>query len=70
MDLGDKLGLSAGFTLHIEQWDLGLVTTYINQPDADVALLEDVDGDGMTDTFLGSYKAATYQTVLSFNYRF
>ncbi len=70
MDLGTKFSFSGGFQLHIEQWDLGLTTGYTHYPDAEVSTLEDIDGDGHADSFTGSYKAATYQTVLSFNYRF
>jgi len=70
MDLGTKYSLSGGFQLHIEQWDLGLITGYTHHPDAEVSALEDIDEDGNPDSFAGSYKAATYQTVLSFNYRF
>ncbi len=70
VDLGTKWGLNAGFIVHIQQWDLGLATSYISQPDEEVASLTDINGDGIMDNFAGSYKADTYQTTLSINYRF
>ena len=70
MDLGTKVGLSGGFIAHIQQWDIGLTTSYVGQPDADDVMLVDIDGDGSVDTFAGDYKAASYNTSLMFNYRF
>ena len=69
-DLGTKLMLSAGLIVHIDRWDLGLVTAYSGHPNATAESLTDIDGDGVVDSFAGDYKAATYQTSLSFNYRF
>jgi long-chain fatty acid transport protein len=70
MDLGTKYGLSGGLMVHIQQWDIGLVTSYLNHPDVNDVALVDIDGDGSMDTFAGDFKAATYNTSLSFNYRF
>jgi len=70
MDLGTKLGLNGGLVYHINEWDLGLSTSYTSQPDASVSTMEDIDGDGLLDSFAGDYKAATYQTSFSINYRF
>jgi len=70
MDLGTKFGLSGGFIAHIQQWDVGLTTSYVGNPDADDVMLVDIDGNGIMDTFAGDYKAASYTTSLSFNYRF
>jgi len=69
-DLGSALSYSIGAQLHFEQWDIGASTGYIHYPDATVAALEDVNGDGIPDNFAGAYKGDTYQTVFSFNYRF
>ncbi len=69
-DLGTKLSLSTGLILHLEQWDLGISTSYTRYPDASVEELEDIDGDGHPENFAGDFKGATYQTVFSFNYRF
>jgi len=70
MDLGTKYGLSGGVVIHVQQWDIGVVTSYVGHPDVDNVALFDIDGDGVTDTFAGDFKAATYNTSLSFNYRF
>ena len=69
-DLGTKLSFSTGLILHLEQWDLGVSTSYTRYPDASVEELEDIDGDGHPENFAGDFKAASYQTVFSFNYRF
>ncbi len=70
MDLGTKYGLSGGLIVHIQQWDIGLVTSYVGHPDANDVAMVDVDNNGTIDTFAGDFKAATYSTSLSFNYRF
>jgi long-subunit fatty acid transport protein len=70
MELGDKLTVNGGFTLHIAQWDLSMVTGYTSYPEATTDQLVDLDNDGIFDSFTGEYKAGTYQTALSFNYRF
>jgi long-chain fatty acid transport protein len=70
VDLGDKINVSGGFEVHIERWDLSLVTAYVTQPDATTETLTDIDSNGLFDSFAGDYSAATYQTSLSFNYRF
>ena len=69
-DLGDKLGLSGGFLVHIQEFDLGLVTNYVHHPDGSSSNLTDLDDDGNFDNFTGDFGADTYQTVLSVNYRF
>jgi len=70
VDTGDKFGLTGGLIFHIQQWDLGLATSYVRYPDLTVDKLVDLDGDGNMDSFGGVYKADTYETTLSFNYRF
>ncbi|MFH1688588.1 MAG: outer membrane protein transport protein [bacterium] len=70
VDLGNKLGLSGGLVVHIQEWDLSLATNYIHHPDGSSPGLTDLDGDGNYDNFTGAYGADTYQTVLSVNYRF
>ena len=69
-DIGTKVGFSGGVIFHILQWDLGLAGSYLKGSDLTVAELSDLDGDGIFDDFAGSYKAETYETVLSINYRF
>ena len=69
VDTGDKYGFNLGFVAHVEQWDIGLITSYFAYPDLQTPLV-DVDNDGLDDSFPGDYKAATYETVLSLNYRF
>lgn len=70
IDTGDQYLLSGGITFHINEWDLGITSSYTSYPDLTVGSLVDVDGDGQFDNFPGLYKANTYETVLSFNYRF
>ncbi len=67
IDTGDKYSFNAGAIFHIERWDLGIVTSYTKQPDLTLT------GVKMADTFErfpGDYSAETYETILSFNYRF
>lgn len=70
IDTGDKYTFSGGFIAHINQWDVGLVTSYTSFPDLNIGGLVDLDSDGIIDNFPGAYKASTYETVLAFNYRF
>ena len=70
IDTGDKRAISGGVIYHRDQWDFGLSGSYTDYPDKSVSGLLDADGDGLADTFAGEYKASTYETVLSFNYRF
>jgi len=69
VDTGDKYCFSGGFVAHVDRWDLGLVTSYTNYPDHEPGL-NDVNNDDIFDSFPGEYKAAVYETILSFNYRF
>jgi long-chain fatty acid transport protein len=70
MDLGTKKSLNGGGVLHINQWDIGLVTSYFSYPDINLLGLTDLNDDGLYDNFPGEYKASTYETVLSLGYRF
>jgi len=70
MDTGNKFGLSAGLTVHIQQWDLGLASCYTHYPNLTVSSQADLNGDGTNDLVPGTYKAQTYETILSVNYRF
>ncbi|MDF1543921.1 MAG: outer membrane protein transport protein [bacterium] len=70
VDTGTKVGFSGGFTFHIQQWDLGFASSYVKGSDLTVSQLTDLDDDGSFDNFAGTYKAETYETVLSINYRF
>ncbi len=70
VDTGDKYGFNAGFIIHIERWDLGLVSSYLHYPDLTVAAPRNFGQDEEFVYFPGDYKAATYETILSFNYRF
>jgi long-chain fatty acid transport protein len=69
-DIGAKLGLSAGLTFHLQHWDLGLATCYTHYPNLTYSTQMDLDGDGVNDLIPGTYKAQTYETILSANYRF
>ncbi len=70
IDTGDKWGFNFGFITHIERWELGLVTSIQTQPDLGIGGLEEYDTDATMQRFPGNYKANTYETILSFNYRF
>ncbi|MFQ5453399.1 MAG: OmpP1/FadL family transporter, partial [Candidatus Zixiibacteriota bacterium] len=69
-DTGDKYTYSSGLIFHYQQWDFGLVTSYTTYPDLTIYNLEDFDNDDLVDNFNGLYKGNSYETVLSFNYRF
>jgi len=70
VDTGDKYGFNAGFVIHIERWDLGLVSSYLYHPDLTVATPSTFGQEEEFVYFPGDYKAVTYETILSFNYRF
>lgn len=70
IDTGDKLMLSGGFIWHYRQWDFGVMTSYTSADELDTGQLTDLNNDGLYDSFKGTYKADTYETILSFNYRF
>ncbi len=70
MDLGTKKSFNGGAVFHINQWDLGIVTSYFSYPDVNLKGLIDFNGDNTYDNFPGVYKASTYETVLSIGYRF
>jgi long-subunit fatty acid transport protein len=70
IDTGTKYGFNGGFIFHLEQWDLGITSSYIWQPDMTASVPATFgQGEEMVH-FPGEYKAATYETILSFNYRF
>lgn len=69
-DLGPKLGFGGGFTVHLEQWDLGVAANYIHHDDVASAGLVDLNNDGIMDNLTGDYAGDTYQLVTSLNYRF
>jgi len=70
IDLGEKLGIHGGITVHVQEWELTFSTSYIKHPEEDVSEFVDLNNDGLFDSFPGSYKAETYLTTFSFNYRF
>lgn len=70
IDTGDKVGLNFGAQFHLSQWDLGFVTSYFDYPEQTINTDSDLNGDGITDSFTGTYRGSTYETVLSINYRF
>jgi long-chain fatty acid transport protein len=70
MDLGTKKTFNAGGILHINQWDIGVITSYTDFPDINLVGLADADSNDTFDNFPGAYKADTYETVLSLGYRF
>lgn len=70
MDLGTKKNYNGGAILHVNEWDIGLITSYYTYPEVRFKGLTDLDSDNMFDNFPGAYKATTYETVLSLGYRF
>jgi len=70
IDTGNKKNISLGVITHIDRWDLSLVSTYQKQPDLNIEGLDGFNADGVVERFPGDYKAETYETILSFNYRF
>jgi long-chain fatty acid transport protein len=70
IDTGDKYGFNLGALLHLENWTVGFTTNYTHHPDLEITGLSDLNGDGNFDNFPGEYKAETYETTLSFEYRF
>jgi len=70
IDTGNKKGLNLGCIVHIDRWDLGFVTSYQSQPDMNIDGFAGLDAGTAAQRFPAEYKAATYETILSFNYRF
>lgn len=70
IDSGDKVSLHLGGLYRINNWDLGVATSYAVHSDQTVNRLLDVDGDGQYDSFPGDYKAQTYETLFSISYRY
>ncbi len=68
IDTRNKLGFSLGGIVHIQQWDLGLVTSYTRAQSGEANVLK-MDGESFA-SLAGDYRAETYETILSFNYRF
>ena len=69
VDTGDKYNYSGGFMFHINEWDIGIATSYTSYPDLTISKI-DSDGDGIDDAIPGFYQADYFETVLSFIYRF
>jgi len=70
VDTGNKYTISGGIIYHHERWDFGVAGSFTSYPDLTVPELVDLNDDGVADNLPGEYKASTYETVLSFNYRF
>jgi long-chain fatty acid transport protein len=71
VDTGDKLGLNVGGILHpTPRFNCALVFSYAHYPSISTNTLNDLNGDGIVDSFAGDYKAKTIETALSFDYRF
>ncbi len=67
LDTGDKYTFSLGALFHIQRWDIGVTSTYTHMPELVVA---GVEMDKVYQRFPGTYKGGTYETIMSFNYRF
>ena len=70
VDPGQRVTFSLGTLLSIERWVLGFATSYITYEDQEITELADLDGDGTFDNFPAAYEAETFETALSFTYRF
>lgn len=70
IDTGDKYAYNVGIHFELEHWDLTFATSYIDYPELKVLSLQDLDGDGNFDSFPGTYRPETFETIFSFNYRF
>ena len=66
----DRYTLNAGVIFHINQWDLGLVGTYNKYPDLTHPTISEEDGGRTPVSFAGDLKSQTFETVMSFIYRF
>jgi len=70
IDTGDKYSFSGGLIWHYRQYDFGFVTSYTAYPDLTTLDMVDLNDDGLVDNMNGFYTADSYETVLSFVYRF
>lgn len=66
----NRYTLNAGVVFHINQWDLGIVTTYNDFPDLTYPTITEEDGGRTPISFAGDLESQTFETVLSFIYRF
>ncbi|MBN2227216.1 MAG: outer membrane protein transport protein [candidate division Zixibacteria bacterium] len=69
-DLGDKYYFSGGVGFDIGFWRVEVAGVYTHQPDLTVSDPMDINNDGITDNFVGTYTADKFQTLLGFSYRF
>jgi long-subunit fatty acid transport protein len=69
IDTGDKYGVNLGALVHIQRWDLGIATSWVDYPELKTTV-DDTNGDGIDDVYPGTYRGEFFETVLSFNYRF
>lgn len=70
IDTGDKYGFNLGLLYDVQNWTLGVTQSYTHHPDLTLSGLEDLDDNGIYDNVPGEYRAQTYQTSFSVNYRF
>lgn len=70
IDASNKMGLNFGFIAHIDRWDVALTTSYQSQSSLSVDGFGDTEIGETVQAFPGDYEASTYETILSFNYRF
>lgn len=70
VDPGQHLTFSIGSIFSIQQWVLGFSTSYTIYEDQTITQLNDLNGDGNFDNFPANYDAETFETVVSFSYRF
>jgi len=71
VETGSKLGLSFGGIVHpTSRFDCSLVLNWRHYPDLSTRAQNDLNGDGIVDSYPGDYKAQTIETLLSFDYRF
>jgi long-subunit fatty acid transport protein len=68
MDTGTKLGFNGGLQFHLQTWDLGVGGSIISNPELTVE--RTYESDGSLKGFPGTYKATTFETVLSVARRF
>ncbi len=68
---GDELGLHGGVLLTLrDNWEIGAAFQYIDYDEITVTELQDVNNDGIIDSFPGRYQPQQYETTLSVVYRF
>jgi long-chain fatty acid transport protein len=70
LDVGDKNGISLGFSYRFNSIELGYNYEYLDFKERKINQLEDINGDGVFDNYPGWYKMNMHSSYFTFIYHF